>query len=242
MDALVQQDEAFAAAKLFESLLPAFNGATFVADETGSVITATRDIYKSLGIGKSEIYSRNIADIFDGLNVSGFSSLDARAYQANPQNITKAIQIDLNGQQHLATLNIITIDGKNLADTRSCFYRVYTVKTSAETTSETRDDDSRTVDDSIYKAVVDASNEGIFYLLPIRANDGLISDFFIDDINPRGLEMMDQQYESLQGKPLSQVLPDYVSFGWFNRYCDVMETGITYDEEVPVLMSELKAN
>jgi PAS domain S-box-containing protein len=242
MDALVQQDEAFAEAKLFESLLPAFDRETFVADEAGRLITATPDIYKSLGIRKSDIYELNVTDIFDGLNVRECSNLNGRTCRANPKDISKAIQIDLNGRRHMATLNVITIDGEDVAASQNGFYQVYTVKISAETPPARQNGMSQAVGDSIYKAVVDASNEGIFYLLPMHNEDGLITDFLIEDINPRGLEMLHQQDRNPRGKPLSQILPDYTGFGWFNRYCEVMETGITYDEEVPVLMSELKEN
>jgi len=201
MDARVQQDEAFAEAKLFESLLPAFDRATFVADEAGRLITATPDIYKSLGIRKSDIYELNVTDIFDGLNVRECSNLNGRTCRANPKDISKAIQIDLNGRRHTATLNVITIDGEDVAASQNGFYQVYTVKISAETPPARQNGMSQAVGDSIYKAVVDASNEGIFYLLPMHNEDGLITDFIIEDINPRGLEMLHQQDRNPRGCP-----------------------------------------
>jgi diguanylate cyclase (GGDEF)-like protein/PAS domain S-box-containing protein len=76
----------------------------------------------------------------------------------------------------------------------------------------------------------------------VRGRDGKIQDFRFRFANSKAEEMFEASREELVGQSLSAVIPEVHVSGFFERYCKVVETGHTLDEEFPVTGQRIKAS
>lgn len=82
-----------------------------------------------------------------------------------------------------------------------------------------------------FRAANDASLDAILLFKSDRDKDNIIRDFIFVDLNRRTEEMLHLNREQLIGKRLCEVLPINHEAGFFDKYTNVVETGIPLEEE-----------
>ncbi len=74
------------------------------------------------------------------------------------------------------------------------------------------------------RAIVDGSFDGLLLLEAVRAEDGAISDFEFVHVNGRALDILGMTSDQLLGRRLTELMPDAVPSGLFDRYVRVLQT------------------
>ena len=99
----------------------------------------------------------------------------------------------------------------------------------------------RAVAPSVHRDLWEASLDACFLLHCERTASGHVTDFVFDDMNPSGAAALGLAKEAAIGRRLCEVVPIERSGGLFNRYVDVVESGVSLDEECELNLAEIDA-
>jgi PAS domain S-box-containing protein len=84
----------------------------------------------------------------------------------------------------------------------------------------------------LLSSVLSSSLDGITVLSAVRAEDGAITDFECELVNPQAEKMLGTTAEDLIGHRLRRIMPEQEEKGLFDAYCEVVETGEPFEGEV----------
>jgi PAS domain S-box-containing protein len=93
-----------------------------------------------------------------------------------------------------------------------------------------------------FRAAMEGSLEGIYYVQAIRDDDGEIVDFEYTDVNDRGVELTAFTRDEIIGARLNKLMPQNIEQGMFAKYQQVCESGIPLEEEFEVLLQDVRAS
>jgi len=84
-----------------------------------------------------------------------------------------------------------------------------------------------------FQVASDSSNDAFFILDSVRDEAGAIFDFRFAFANAKGAGLVSQTPQSLVGKLMCEIYPMNRSEGMFDRYTNVVATGVHIEEELP---------
>lgn len=92
-----------------------------------------------------------------------------------------------------------------------------------------------------HRAAMEGSLDSVYYMRAIRDDRGEIIDFEFTEVNKRGEEMLNFSRDELIGGRLCVLMPDNLTTGFFEKYKQVLESGVPLDEEFEVPIDGVKA-
>jgi diguanylate cyclase (GGDEF)-like protein/PAS domain S-box-containing protein len=84
-----------------------------------------------------------------------------------------------------------------------------------------------------FQVASDSSNDAFFILESVRDDAGALYDFRFAFANAKGGSLVSQTPQSLAGKLMCEIYPMNRSEGLFDRYAEVVATGVHIEEELP---------
>ncbi len=82
-----------------------------------------------------------------------------------------------------------------------------------------------------FRTIFEASLSSFFLLESVRNPQNEIEDFVFVDVNQKGLEILKQTREQVVGQRLLTISPSSDSVGFFEKYKQVVRTGVGYEED-----------
>lgn len=92
-----------------------------------------------------------------------------------------------------------------------------------------------------HRAAMEGSLDSVYYMRAIRDDRGEIIDFEFTEVNKRGEEMLKFSRDELIGGRLCVLMPDNLTTGLFEKYKQVLESGVPLEEEHDVPIDGVKA-
>ena len=83
-----------------------------------------------------------------------------------------------------------------------------------------------------YRAAAEGSLDAFMLLRAVRGRDGRVSEFIVEDANPRALLLMAVGHDDAVGKRLRTLIPRLVRRRLYRRFMKVMESGEPLEEEI----------
>jgi diguanylate cyclase (GGDEF)-like protein/PAS domain S-box-containing protein len=93
-----------------------------------------------------------------------------------------------------------------------------------------------------FRSSIDFGNDAFFIFESVRDAAGEIVDFRFDVVNEKGAEMISGTPQGLKGQSLCDHYPVNRANGLFERYKHVVNTGETFEDEVPFNVEAIKAS
>lgn len=84
-------------------------------------------------------------------------------------------------------------------------------------------------EDPVARAVLDATLDSSAHLVPVRGENGEVTDFLFAELNDVARDMFGRGREDLKGQRLLQTDPGAVQSGLFDEYVRVLETGTNFE-------------
>ncbi len=85
-----------------------------------------------------------------------------------------------------------------------------------------------------FRAAMEGSLHSVYFLVAERNGNRQITDFVFTDINRKGQEMISRKREDVVGQRLCELLPVNRTDGFFDKYVQVVETGVALEEEFAI--------
>jgi urea transport system substrate-binding protein len=109
-------------------------------------------------------------------------------------------------------------------------------------TERKRAEEARQESEARFRAAAEGSLDAFFIFQNLRDETGRILDFTFADINSKGEQMISMSREEVIGKRMCELLPINRTEGFFEKYVNVVKTGIVLEEEFPISTPQVKAS
>lgn len=100
---------------------------------------------------------------------------------------------------------------------------------------QSKNEQQRLQGEQWFRAALENSFDAVYFLRSVRNEVGAIIDFQFLDLNEQGARLISRSKEEVIGQWLCKLLPINQSLEFFDRYKQVVETGIPLEEEGSVL-------
>jgi PAS domain S-box-containing protein len=84
------------------------------------------------------------------------------------------------------------------------------------------------------RAAIEGNLDAVYFLCALHNAQGEVIDFVVTDVNERALQALQMTRDDLIGQQLCELLPINRTAGFFEKYVQVYQSGITLEEEFPL--------
>ena len=117
----------------------------------------------------------------------------------------------------------------------------YFIKVIEDISDRKRVEEALRESEARFRAAAEASLDAFLIFQSLRDNTGRIIDFTFTDLNSNAEKMISLPKEKAIGRRMCEILPIHHTGGLFEKYVQVVETGIPLEEEFPISTPEVTA-
>lgn len=204
-----------------------------VLDSEGRITFQNRAFSDLLGYGPDELIGSTAFDLIHPDDVERIVEAFARAVGGGePEGVEARVRHKDGSWQ------VMEILGNNLLDDPDiqgfvCTLRDVGLRHDAE--AKLRRSEER------HRAAMEGSLDSVYFMRAIRDDRGEITDFEFTDVNKRGEDMLNFSRDELIGGRLCVLMPDNLTTGFYEKYKQVLESGVPLDEEFEVPIDGVRA-
>jgi PAS domain S-box-containing protein len=167
------------------------------------------------------------------------------AAEMSPMQMAAAQGIEIRGAEcdvlrADGTVRHLLINAAPLFDeqeqVRACLGAFVDITESKQTQQALQESEAR------FRAAVAGSFDAIYILESVRDEVGQVIDFRFIDLNDRGARLIYSTKEAVIGQKLCELLPINRTDGFFEKYKQVVETGVALEEEFPISVPGIAAS
>jgi len=190
-----------------------------IRDEQGQIrdfqiMEANRVAAQSYGFTVPEMVGRRASELFP--NDFGNGVFD------------RYVQVVTTQEKHEFTFELDVFEGKSWIDVRLVPHGSDTVlATALNVTAVRKAEDERDHQAELLKGILNATQHSVVALEAIRNEEGRIVDFWYALQNETNARAIGRSHEEIRGKTLGQLFPGTMISGVFDRYREVVETGVS---------------